>query len=105
MSFRLTSAGFNGQRLFTRSAVRLLYRASGGVPRLINVIAHKAMLSAYGQASHSVTRRHMVSAIRDTAESRKLGSILAKRDFWLWPGLAALAAGALVFAPGLVGVW
>ncbi len=105
LSFRLAAAGHDTGRLFSRTAVRLLYRATGGVPRLINVIAHKAMLSAYGQACACVSRRHMVSAIRDTAESRKLGSMLARRDLWLWPSLAAMAALLLVFAPGMLGVW
>jgi MSHA biogenesis protein MshM len=81
----------------------LLYKASGGVPRLINVMAHKAMLAAYGQAANRVNRSHMVRAITDTAESRSLGRWLARRDYWLWPMLAASAAAVIVLAPGLLG--
>jgi MSHA biogenesis protein MshM len=103
LGYRLKSAGHEGGNLFSAQAIRLLYKASGGVPRLINVIAHKALLAAYGQAGNKVLRRHMVSAIIDTAESRQLGRMLARRDYWLWPTLAATAAAAVVFAPGLVG--
>lgn len=103
LNYRLQSAGYRGTSLFSPAAVRLLYKASGGVPRLINVMAHKAMLAAYGQASPHVERRHMVSAIKDTAESKKLGQVLARRDYWLWPALAASAAAALVFIPVLAG--
>src|SRR5690606_33321700 len=80
LAYRLGSAGYRGASLFSRSAIALLYKASGGVPRLINVIAHKAMLAAYGQAAAKVSRRHMVRAIMDTAESRSLGRWLARRD-------------------------
>lgn len=105
LRFRLQSAGWSGADVFTPGATKLLYRASAGVPRLINVIAHKAMLAAYGQASSRVKRQHMVSAIRDTAESKKLGQVLARREYWLWPALAAAAAAAIVFVPALNGVW
>lgn len=104
LNYRLQSAGYSGGGLFSPSAIRLLYKASGGVPRLINVIAHKALLAAYGQAAAGVARRHMVSAIRDTAESRKLGRWLALRDFWLWPTLAATAAAVVALSPAFLGV-
>ncbi|MEN0035816.1 MAG: AAA family ATPase [Cellvibrio sp.] len=103
LAYRLSSAGYRGASLFSRSAIRLLYKASGGVPRLINVIAHKATLAAYGQGADHVNRAHMVRAIMDTAESRSLGRWLARRDYWLWPMLAASAAAIIVTAPGLLG--
>ena len=95
---RLKSSGYKGATLFSRQALSLLYRASGGVPRLINIIAHKSLLAAYGQGSDSVSRRHMMRAIVDTAESRSLGRLLVYRDYWLWPMLAALVVAAVVFS-------
>lgn len=103
LSYRLSSAGYRGASMFTAPAIGLLYKASAGVPRLINVIAHKAMLAAYGQGAARVNRQHMVRAIMDTAESRSLGRWLARRDYWLWPALAAGAAAAIVLTPGLLG--
>jgi MSHA biogenesis protein MshM len=103
LSFRLNSAGYSGAALFSPTAIELLYKASAGVPRLINVIAHKALLAAYGQGAEQVKRQHMVRAIMDTAESRSLGRWLARRDYWLWPTLAAGAAAAIVITPGLLG--
>ena len=82
----------------------LLYRASGGIPRLINVISHKAMLAAYGEKSEKVTRSHMARAIQDTKESRSIGRILAKRNIWLWPGVAIAAAASALILPNLLGV-
>jgi MSHA biogenesis protein MshM len=98
VDFRLRSAGYKGYPLFSRAALSLLHRASAGVPRLINVIAHKAMMAAYGQASDRVNRTHVARAVKDTQESRRLGSWLARRDYWLWPLVAVGAATLVAFA-------
>lgn len=66
VAHRLRVAGFSGARLFTPQAIRLLYQASGGTPRLINILSHKAMLVTYGEGKSQVVRRHMTSAVRDT---------------------------------------
>ncbi len=102
VSFRLQSAGYRGAPLFSRQALDLLYSASGGVPRLINVLSHKAMLAAYGEASDRVGRRHMARAIADTQESRPWGRWLARRQRWFWPLLAGAAAVLLAV---LLGLW
>ena len=66
VAHRLRVAGFSGAQLFTPQAIRLLYRASGGTPRLINILSHKAMLVTFGEGKSQVMRRHMTSAVRDT---------------------------------------
>ncbi|MDQ2075223.1 ExeA family protein [Marinimicrobium sp. ABcell2] len=96
IQFRLSSAGYQGPPLFTRSALNLLYRASGGVPRLINIIAHKAMLATYGLGRERVGRRQVARAALDTAESRSLGRWLARYDYWLWGFTGAVTALALM---------
>lgn len=108
VDFRLRSAGYKGYPLFSRGALSLLHRASAGVPRLINVIAHKAMMAAYGQASDRIQRTHVARAIMDTQESRSIGYWLARRDYWLWPLLAISAAmliGLIFFAESNSGGW
>jgi len=67
---RLAQAGYNGGDLFTPPALRLIARSSAGIPRLVNIIAHKALLSAWGQGDRQVRRRHVMQAIRDTASAR-----------------------------------
>src|SRR6266446_918409 len=44
-------------RLFTVPALRLTHSLAGGVPRLINMIAHRAMLAAFVAREPRVTRR------------------------------------------------
>lgn len=62
---RLKTAGFAGERLFTNKALELAYRFSGGIPRLINIISHKALLSAYGEGVRTVTHKHVAAAASD----------------------------------------
>jgi len=46
----------------------------------------------------------MARAIQDTKESRSIGRILAKRNIWLWPGVAIAAAASALILPNLLGV-
>jgi MSHA biogenesis protein MshM len=64
---RLKVAGLNGENLFTPAAVKSLARASRGVPRLVNLLAHKALLASYGKGARKVGRRHAQAAVRDSA--------------------------------------
>ena len=100
LAHRLGIAGYRGARLFARDAVRRLHRASRGVPRLINILAHKALMAGFGEGARYITDRYIKLAILDT-ESARARSVAARRR-WLRVGalLTALAAsaGALVWA-------
>jgi MSHA biogenesis protein MshM len=85
LAHRLRVAGYAGTRLFGKSAVRRLFAESRGVPRLINILSHKAMLLAYGEGVQRVESRHVATAAQDTLGARK--------RLWLWlTGSAALMA-------------
>jgi len=89
VAHRLRVAGYRGNRLFTRQAVHYLVRFSGGVPRLVNIIAHKSMLLSYGEGLQQVLPRHVRAAAADTPAARS-------SKIWWWLGGAALvAAGGL----------
>ena len=66
VNHRLVTAGYNGAQLFEDTSLGLLHRVSGGVPRLINVICHKALMSAYGKGDRQVAKHHLASAVNDT---------------------------------------
>lgn len=66
VSHRLNMAGYNGNQLFDDKALALLYRVSHGVPRLINILSHKAMMCAYGKGAQRIDREHIALAILDT---------------------------------------
>ena len=91
LAHRLRVAGYSGSRLFTSGAIAQLYRASGGIPRLVNIIANKSMMLCFGEGRQQVVRRHVRLAAKDTVAT-------ARRHRWPW-----LAAGVslLVAACGL----
>lgn len=57
LSFRLGVAGLAGGCPFTQSAICEMWRASGGLVRRINLLADKALLSAFLRGSQRVDRR------------------------------------------------
>ena len=52
--------------VFTPEAIDRLAVATAGVPRLINILAHKCLILAYGQGVHRVSAAHVKLAARDT---------------------------------------
>ena len=66
LAHRLRVAGHRDGDVFPPASARLLFRLSNGIPRLINVLAHKAMLLAYGEGKAKVGRTHVTLAGRDT---------------------------------------
>ncbi len=65
VSHRLKTAGCQ-KALFSRCALKKLHRCSRGIPRLINVLGHKALLATYGRGAEQVGRFQVLAAARDT---------------------------------------
>ena len=63
---RLRVAGHAGGEVFSRQAVLALSRISGGLPRLVNILAHKSMMLAYGEGSFQIRPHHVKMAASDT---------------------------------------
>ncbi len=83
---RLRVAGYNGDPLSNKGAVAKLLRITRGTPRLVNIIAHKALMLAFGAGSQYVTSKYIAAAAADTPE--------VKRD-WL-PIVWSLSAGFIL---------
>jgi MSHA biogenesis protein MshM len=97
---RLGIAGYHGPRLFSQDAVKLMHRASKGVPRLINVLAHKAMLAAYGEGGRYITDKYVGLAIADTESVRNSFKGRRARLLKIAAAIAAIMAlsiGALLW--------
>lgn len=56
--------------IFTKAAKRELYRLSGGVPRMINIIADRAMLGAFTEESREITPALLRRAAREVFDDR-----------------------------------
>lgn len=89
---RLARAGYTYGMIFSRGAKRHLFRASGGLPRLLNVLCHKALLVSYGRGLQYVDTKSMKRAIADTEsiQSKKFHN-LANLLLMLTTGVSLIA--------------
>jgi len=91
LSHRMARAGFDSDASpFSPRALGLLYGASAGVPRVANVIAHKALMLTYGKGLYRVGWHEMRHAARDTLAA----NAASRAARWALPVLAVLGAGA-----------
>lgn len=78
LQHRLRIAGCReAELIFTPQAMRILHRASGGVPRLLNILAHKSLMAAFGSGLSQVGVKQVQAACADTP------ACLAPRFSWL----------------------
>lgn len=75
LTHRLRKAGLAAGELFADDALRALYAASGGTPRLVNIVANKCLLAVFGEGGQFVRARHVRAAARDTEGARRP---------WIW---------------------
>jgi MSHA biogenesis protein MshM len=66
VNHRVAKAGYNGPALFTKKALNCLYRSSDGVPRIVNILCHKALMAGFGKGDRSIGIEHVKSAVIDT---------------------------------------
>jgi len=97
VQYRLHVAGYRGPELFNAPLIRQLYRSSRGIPRLVNLLCHKAMMSAFGMGDLRIKHCHLKLAARDTED------VVLKKPRWLaivsgLAGLAALTSASLLYA-------
>ena len=69
LAHRLATAAVDAHtdtQVFEPAAARAIAQISGGVPRMVNVLAHKCLMLAYGEDVHRVTKAHVMLAASDT---------------------------------------
>ena len=71
---RLQIAGLSdGREVFSQGALREIYRLSGGVPRVINLLCDRAMMGAYGRDQSTVSAGLIKEAGRETFGAHSSG--------------------------------
>jgi MSHA biogenesis protein MshM len=74
LDHRLRVAGYQAAApLYSKGAVKLLHRYSNGTPRLVNILAHKTLMLAFGEGAWEVTPRHARAAAQDTPAAHSTG--------------------------------
>lgn len=91
LAHRLRVAGYHGHSLFSKAAVRAIHTATRGVPRLVNILAHKAMLLSYGAGLGRVELKHVRIAAADTPAIKK------RARLWWWTGFLAVSVGIFIW--------
>jgi len=101
---RLSVAGAKGD-LFTPGALRLLYRLTRGVPRLINVYCSRALLAAYGAEKSRISRSLLRKVAQELTGEEEVKPSAAP---WAWGGVAigvCLLGGLFAWQSGQLQVW
>lgn len=92
---RMKVAGAHAE-VFLRSAIRELYRQSGGIPRLINVVADRALLAAYTQDRSKIDGKLI---------GRAASEVFGRRSGAGWRPWAAAALGLAGLTLAVDGLW
>ncbi|HEY4130053.1 MAG TPA: AAA family ATPase [Gemmatimonadaceae bacterium] len=97
---RLNVAGARGQIRFTPKAVNAIYRASHGVPRLINLICDRALLAGYASQTRDIGPEHVrkaVAALRGEDADVEANVTATPERHWSWkPAIAAAIVVGLI---------
>lgn len=94
---RLVVAGGGRVRFFSDKALNLVFKLSGGIPRLINVLCDRALLGAFAEEQNQVSEKIMAKAAKEVfgrpveIEKRKISftRVVAATLLVLLSGLAA----------------
>ena len=92
IAHRLSISGYNGRQLFTRRAMKKLYRGSGGIPRLVNILCHKALMVGFGKGEHVIDHTSVRRAVKDTEGAQGLGFFPWRRWFLVPVSIALLVS-------------
>jgi general secretion pathway protein A len=92
INHRLVVAGSHGGVKFSRRAISVIYRLSAGIPRKINLLCDRAMLSAYVRGSNFIEHRHVRQAwneleTRDGSVFLPLANDMPRRRLVIMQGL------------------
>ena len=96
ISHRLTVAGGGSVVTFTPRALATVYRFSGGIPRLINLLCDRALLGAFAQRTNRVTRQIVTAGAASLELTRAPGTswLTVRRRWALLAGAVAIAAAS-----------
>ncbi|MCH2187518.1 AAA family ATPase, partial [Myxococcota bacterium] len=97
---RLSVAAGADRDILTDGALREMYRLTGGVPRLINVLADRTLLAGYAASAHRVGPRVVRRAAREVP-----GTVRAYGERRHRLTVTAAAVGGSLLAAAAAGFW
>ena len=102
ISHRLAISGAR-EPLFTSAAMRVVYRHSSGVPRLINIICDRALLGGYVNNSTKID----VAIVRKAVQEVRGENLNQSTGFWSWSNNIGIVTALILFLLLLAGsmIW
>jgi putative secretion ATPase (PEP-CTERM system associated) len=104
ISHRLSIAGLHGELAFSTRALRLVFKVSRGIPRLINLLCDRILLVLYLEQNMRVTPAHVRKAIESLRGGNRSVSIL-KGVFFRRLAFGGGIGGLLIFLATLGLLW
>ena len=102
LSHRLMVAGSKGRIRFQEQAVHVLHRATGGVPRLINLTADRSLLAGYSAQRRTIGEPHVRRALASLSGEDGIdatpaaGKLTTARNATWWWRVGGAAAAILL---------
>ncbi len=81
LNYRMRKSSYEGLDLFDAAISKKIHKMSSGLPRTINIIADKLLMSAYGSGDSLITKKH-IKLLPDLKEFSSLSDILDKKTFY-----------------------
>jgi general secretion pathway protein A len=100
IAHRLAIAGLD-KKLFSPSCINRLYKLTGGIPRLINIICDRALLGAYVHGEGCVVPATLARAAKEVLGENKPhqpGRNASQPSRWVMAGLAVLVVCGVALA-------
>ena len=91
IEFKMNAAGYEGPPVFSQNSIKLMVRLTNGVPRRINILADKALLSSGLGGRFDVNSKDIMTAAREI----KLEKTATSADTWL-VGFGSFFAGSAI---------
>ena len=91
LATRLLKAGAHGGAIFTKESQEEIFRRSGGVPRLINLIASRALMAAYLEGRTSIELKQVKIASEEVMKhERKTAGYAYNRKIFILVATSAV---------------
>ena len=91
LNYRMRSVGYKGPDIFSQKISNSIEKKSEGLTRRINILADKALLAAYAEGDHGISKKHINLAAKDS-------DFLQKTN---WKPYVFSAVGLLVIAAAI----
>jgi general secretion pathway protein A len=101
---RLFVAGNKGQVRFTRAAINIIFRASSGIPRLINKLCDYTLIAGYLANDYTIQKRYVIQALNELGDLNAPVKITHTRKP-IQRAVFAVALAAVAVLALFIGLW